>query len=321
VAPAYALLSLAVAVVIGISPIRIDEGAIRASFVGAFLWPFLIAGAAGFAGGVMSAGDETTAESDLWRRTVAAVVGGWRMLIGGVVFAFVGLVILAAVKPDDGRVVFPGISEFGSDGGLALLTHNLLVLPNEAVWTLSPSMGACNSLDAGIISFDFLCYQHFPGQEGEEAPVPGGLFGGEGGGLPSFGSAPPVYLMFLLVPLLATILGGRWAGARGRTRGEGVALGAASGVVFGIFAGAAALLAGISISASGQVGFGAGGTFSIGPQIVNTGMFGILWGVGGGVVGALTAARASGGAESAPPGTSGPAAAPPGRELPAPPAP
>ncbi|MEX0832785.1 MAG: DUF6350 family protein [Actinomycetota bacterium] len=284
VAPAYSLLSLAVAIVLGISPIRFEQGSVRASYIGAFLWPLLIAGVAGFAGGVMSAKEELDAKGTTWRRAITVIVGAWRMLMAGLVLSVVALLVVSAVRPDDRQVAFPSVSAFGEDGGLVLLVHNVLFLPNEAVWTLVPAMGACDSVDAGLVTIDFLCYQHFPGQEGGETPAAGLIPGAD---LPSLGRAPAGYFLFLLVPLLATVWAGRWVGRRARERKEAAALGAATGVAFSILVGIAAVLAGISVSASGQAAMVAGGSASIGPELVNGMLFALLWGVAGGVLGAL----------------------------------
>jgi len=298
IAPAYAVLFLLVSIILAASPIRIDEGTIRTAPMGAFLWPLVIAAFAGAAGGVMTAKEEIAARWAWGRRGVAVVVAGWRMLLAGLVLSFVGLLVLAIAKPDDSKVYFAGLRNAGEEGGVVAAVHNVLLFPNESVLVLVPAMGACDGVYGGFFSFDLLCYTNFPKGSAPPSgaqPTVANPLAGLSGFLPKSGTAPIGYFLFLLVPLLATLWGGRFAARGAESRGEALALGAASGVVFAILVAGAAILAGISIGVSGGIaGFGLGGALSAGPQVATGGLLALLWGAGGGSLGALTLSRSAG---------------------------
>src|SRR5206468_5919587 len=150
--------------------------------------------------------------------------------------AFVGLLVLAAAKPDDTRAYVDGVTD-GVDGAFALTQH-VLALPNQSMWVLVPAMGGCDGIygGAGPVSakIDLLCYRHFPKPEGTTPIRPGGVFRRELGSfrLPfGFGTAPAPYFLFLLVPAIAVLWGGAVAARRsGPSDGrEGAAAGALSG--------------------------------------------------------------------------------------------
>jgi hypothetical protein len=103
--------------------------------------------------------------------------------------------------------------------------------------------------------------------------------------------APRGYLGFLLVPLLATMLGGLRAG-RGRSSVRGrVAAGASSGLVFAGLVTVGFALARIDASVAG--GFLGRSAFrlAVGPEVVRGGAFAAAWGVIGGAIGGAALAR------------------------------
>lgn len=312
VAVPYALLSLALSFAITFR-LRIPENpftagtlTVRPSHLGALLWPLGIGAVSGLVGGLWSARSELATREPWGRRAVGALAGGWLMFVYALGFAFVGLLGLAAAKPDDTSAYLDAVSE-DPLAGASLVVHHVLALPNQSLWVLVPSMGACDGLYGGGFSVDFLCYDTFPqGVEGgipaeaelepgvpldEVPPVP------EAGRPAAFDRAPPAYFLFLLVPLVAVVAGGVSAGGRAgvRTPAEGAGVGAMTGVAFGLLVGAGAVLGGIAF----RVGAGIGSlqpnaSFHLGPHIgLGTGLA-LLWGVGGGALGGSMRGRGGG---------------------------
>jgi hypothetical protein len=106
----------------------------------------------------------------------------------------------------------------------------------------------------------------------------------------TFGNAPPGYLAFLLVPAIATIVGGRWAGSVSERSGvAAAAAGAGAGAVFAV------VMLGAIVASSITLSFGAapdavdrGGHLWIGPDPVTGTMVALAWGVIGGALGAAS---------------------------------
>jgi hypothetical protein len=171
--------------------------------------------------------------------------------------------------------------------GAAILGHHLAFAPNEAAWTIVPAAGGCDVV-RGSDAADFLCYKRFPELGGETIEP---LDPGETPPTSAFGSAPAGYLLFLLVPAAATVLGGRHAARRRAVAGRsGAAVGALAGVAFAVMLGGAALLAGVSLVYGATVGEqGGGGSFWIGPHVPTALLAGLVWGVLGGALGGATA--------------------------------
>jgi hypothetical protein len=285
VAPPYAVLLLAGSFLLRFRP---EDGGqnptIHPSYLAAFLWPLALAAAAGFIGGVRSGEREESAglvSREQWdRRLRGALAGGWRMVAYGLVFAFVGLLVMAVVKPHSTSQYFSSFDQGVLDGVLVIVL-TLLLLPNLAAWVLFPAMGSCVAL-SGPLSICFLSYAHFPGDVGRQiagATSPSNL---------SLPSAPKAYLLFLLVPLAAVLLGGMAAARKGRaiSRTDAAGLGALAGVVFTILALVTIVLASITFKLTGNVSaLVANGNFRIGPELVTGALFALLWGVLGGALG------------------------------------
>jgi hypothetical protein len=296
------------------------------SYLGAFGWPFALAAVAGALGGLrgarvdrvapapaeVPAGPTTwpptdatatgapRARSAWWPRIAAAFAGGIRMLLFGLLFAYVGLQITAFARDDVDLPFGPGyfgqLAEVEALQGVVLTEHVVATIPNQAMWVLVPSMGACDTVDAKAVGFqaqiDFLCYAHFPDQ-----PVGGAASSsraGPGSQVPAFGSAPPINYLFLLVPLLATVLGGRAAARRSAavTRGEGALAGAMAGVVFAVLVLLAILLSRMVVDVGGAFGglSGSAGA-TIGPELLLGTVLALAWGAAGGALGGLWGAR------------------------------
>jgi hypothetical protein len=105
--------------------------------------------------------------------------------------------------------------------------------------------------------------------------------------------APPQYLLFLLVPLVATTWGGwvaaRRAGARGRP--SGVKAGLLAGVVFALGVLVTEILARVSFQVIGPTTADVYG--AIGPDVIPGALLALAWGMAGGAAGGALAARSS----------------------------
>jgi hypothetical protein len=298
---AYAAPILVISLLVDVAtPLRLGgfaSGELRVSLSAwqALVRPLAIAAAAGAAGGLRSALDAAAGEPAA-DRIGAAIAGGWRMVVVGLALSLGGLFVAGVVQPDGpAALLTPSTARYvravfdRPTPGILLLGHHVAVAPNEAVWTLVPAMGGCVSV-RGSVQADLLCYRRFPTDVvAAPVPIPGGRLVLPIGGA-SFGAAPAPYLAFLLVPALASVLGGRRAGARRGTTGvDAIGLGAAAGVVF------AALVAVVAALSSVTVAYGAAfaesataGRVVLGPEVWSAALLALAWGVIGGAIGAAT---------------------------------
>jgi hypothetical protein len=308
VALPYAALTVAGSFLLRFQPEGSDQAPIiHPSYVSALIWPLALAASAGFVGGIRSADPEgwvrlVPSREDLGRRLYGALAGGLRMIAYGLLFSFAGLLVMAVLKPHSTAVYF-SVFDRGVSAGVLAIVATLLVLPNMAAWVLFPAMGSCVGLN-GPLSICVLSYMHFPGDTGATiagASNPASL----NLNLPS---APVGYYLFLLVPLVAVVLGGAAAARRGRatSRNDVAVLGALAGVVFALLSLFTIVLASISVKLGGNLlAFGASGSFRIGPDLTSGVLLALVWGVAGGALGGLWEGRAL------PRSVIAPAAAPP----------
>jgi len=296
VVPAYVGLTVVVSLVMTIRPLEVgDQVSIAPSLFGSLLLPLALSAVACGVGGLLSDRDALFRQWSAGRRLAGALVGGWRMLVYGMIFAVIGLAVLTVIRPDDSKLYFAGYRAATGDGGAVAVLHNTLLLPNEAVMVMAPSMGACDGIYGTMLDYELICYTKFPSDAPPQAPATSDPLSALAGSLPPLEAPPAVYLMFLLVPLLATILGGRSAArvSEAAGRGQGALNGALAGVVFGPLAGAAAWFAGISIgsgSGGGLGGLAMGGSVFVGAGAKGTVLFGLVWGVAGGAIGGAVGA-------------------------------
>jgi hypothetical protein len=302
VAPVYAvpcfLLSLLVNLKATIPPSAFATGSVevKSSAAQTFLIPLLIAAAAGAAGGLRSARYELLTRGPWGRRVSGALAGGFRMFVLGIVLSFVGLLVLAVVHPDATKAYFRAVSEPPEDETALIIGHHVLVLPNQSMWVLVPAMGGCDGVYGTGVSRTFLCYWKYPQQvsvsDGSGGPPDNVL-----SGLPQvqteFGTAPIGYFLFLLVPAISVLLGGRHAvRKRARFRYEAAAVGAAAGVTFGILVAVGSWFASLSAGVSGNIaGFSTNLSVTIGPDVVIGGLIALVWGIVGGGIGGWWAGR------------------------------
>lgn len=319
VAIPYAVLTGLGALLLNLAPLSFDVPAIPGFTSGgafelgpavlpAFLWPLAIGLFAGFAGGAAGA------PASSWEapRADGLIAGAFRggILAAGlaVLLAFVGTQIVAMVHYDDAVPFNPSFFQDAFSGpvlqGVASTVFLLFAAPNFGALALAPAMGSSLALKATGSTFGLqptfeltlLSLLNFP--RGINQDVLSGI-GQGGGGIPGFptGSlidhqmAPAVYWAFLLVPLIATLLGGRAAARRASadTRIEGAAAGALAGVVFAAAAVALVVASGIRLHA--DAGFGAGTqTVILGAHPAKTLVAAVLWGVVGGALGGMLGA-------------------------------
>jgi hypothetical protein len=270
------------------NPVFSGEINVEPSHLAAFLYPFLIALVAGAAGGLRSAALAGEASEPWGRRTLGVWGGGVRMLALGLVLSFVGLLVLAALDPTTTADYFRGAFNGGAARGTVLVGHHVLLSPNQSMWVLVPSMGGSLNLSIAGSNVELLSYSHFP----EHLSLTGGPTSGFGTPIPSVqgGTAPAGYFLFLLVPLLSVLIGGRSGAARGsvRARPEAAMVGALAGVVFAVLVALVALISTIGLAVSVDVaGFHTGGSGYVGPNALVGGLLALVWGAAGGALGGL----------------------------------
>ncbi|MGZ4130568.1 MAG: hypothetical protein ACXVPR_07065 [Actinomycetota bacterium] len=260
---------------------------VTVSAVQAFVVPFALAAAALALGALLGlggregrpAGDAAIAD---------VVAGGIRSFAMGLALSVVGVLIFASVQPAVARAYGSVVTAPRSlNGKLAVAGHLALLLPNQAVWVLVPAMAGSDDAvlevrPAGSArpstrrETAFLSYRVTP----TRVPI-----GPAGVTSPRLQPAPRALLVFLLVPLAATVAGGMRAARDGSTTSARVLLGAGSGLVF---AGLAAVAMGLS-----RVDLGVTGPFlgtstvriSMGPALIGGTALATVWGVVGGAFG------------------------------------
>ncbi|MGH9003107.1 MAG: hypothetical protein ACRDYV_08260 [Acidimicrobiia bacterium] len=296
VAPAYAIPAFVVTGLVSID-IPIPRNGLVAGSLQMPSWglswlvlPLLIAAAAGAAGGLRSGRHELISNDPWGRRAAGVITGGLRMFVLGLVLSFVGLLVLAAIRPGATGTYFRTISGTPSDQTTMNIAHHVLLLPNQSMWVLVPAMGGCDGLSGGGVSATFLCYSKVPTTV---SVSPEGLTSGTPVVQADFAKAPSGYFLFLLVPALSVVLGGRYAAKRrAQLRWEAVGMGAASGVVFAALVAVGSWLASVSAGLSSPTGgIPANASVLIGPAVGAAGLLALLWGVVGGGLGGWLGGR------------------------------
>jgi len=296
VAPAYAIPPLVVSALVSIDIPIPRNGLVAGSFqmpssgLSWFVLPLLIAAAAGAAGGMRSGRFELISHDPWGRRVAGVLAGGLRMFVLGLVLSFVGLLVLAAIRPGATGTYFGTISGPPEDQTTMNIAHHVLLLPNQSMWLLAPAMGGCDGLSGGGVSASFLCYSKIPSTV---SVTPEGLNSDTPVVRAEFAKAPSSYLLFLLVPALSVVLGGRYAARkRAQIKGEAIAMGAASGVAFAVLVALGSWLASVSVAlASPAGGIPGNASVVIGPAVGTVGLLGLAWGVLGGALGGWLGGR------------------------------
>jgi len=216
---------------------------------------------------------------------------GWRMLLSALGLAAVGVLLLAAVRPQGLATYSRVVSVNGPRSAVLLVGHHALLLPNQSFLVVAPSMGGCTSVSGPGGTVPLVCPGTLPALDdpGLVAAVARGDVARPSAPNVPTRSMPAGYSVFLLVPAIATVGGGRWAGRTGRGRSSGrerALRGAGAGVVFAVLMGAGTWMAvidvGLMLNATTTPAL-----FTLGASPVGTASLALVWGVVGGALGAL----------------------------------
>lgn len=232
------------------------------------LAPGAIALACGVAGGLASSRD---AARSVW----AAAAGAWRMSWMLAAGGTAGILVVVALHPNATRAFLDSAGARGWAGAAAVLLVTALLLPNAGIGAAVAAMGVPIELRAG----ESTCVLITLGE-----PTCGEV---------SLDVAPG-YLLFVVVPLAATLSGGWWAARRRGSSGAAAAAaaGAAAGALFAPIVVALAYLASVGYRFAGPLGGALGESgVALGPPLVPTFLAALAWGVVGGVAGGLAAHR------------------------------
>ncbi len=249
----------------------------------AFAFPALLgigAGAAGGAVGWLPRGS----------RIRASLVGGWRALLGALGLAAIGVLVVAAVRPQGTAAYARVVSSNGPRVAALALGHHALLLPNQSFFVLAPSMGGCVELAGSARAISLLCPGRLPALEPPTLLDDIARIGGSDATTSATRPMPPSYWLFLLVPAIATFAAGRHA-AGSAPAGSGprgaLVRGVGSGVVFALLVGAGTWMASLSLVVRSADGATAT-SLTLGPRPVPTALLALAWGVVGGALGAVT---------------------------------
>jgi hypothetical protein len=240
------------------------------------LLPLVVAGGAGAIGGLSRARERMTEGSGA--RIWAAIEGGALALWWGLVLSFVGVLLVAALSPGPVGSYARFVDDAGA-GGVATVVEHALLIPDQSVLVLATSMGATTTLRIGPNGAVDLT------RAGVVANGSAGEFVAAIVGSPDLELArfPWWFAGFLLVPLAATSIGGRKAGADAPSIGERLIRGAAAGIVYAGLCVIAVWAASITVP---TWGIGRFGSIAIGASPLVAGALAVAWGVLGGSVGA-----------------------------------
>ena len=254
----------------------------------AFALPALLGISAGGAAGALEAWPRDS-------RGHAWLVGGWRALLGALGLAAIGVLVLAAVRPQGTAAYARAVSSNGPRVAALLLGHHALLVPNQSFFVLAASMGGCTELSGQNASIPLLCPGRLPALSSPDllddmARVDGVQ---PAGGTTADRPMPAGYWMFVLVPAVATFGGGRSAGSGRLGARESFVRGAGAGVVFAVLVGVGSWFASAELILHGAEGIGTR-ALRLGPRPLPTALLALAWGVVGGALGAWTSRQAEG---------------------------
>jgi hypothetical protein len=243
----------------------------------AFALPLAVAGSAGAVGGLAGAREQIEGSSAWGARCAAAARGGATAFWWGLVLSFVGFLALAAVSAGPPGAYARFVGRTGGSGAATVIQHAVL-LPNQSAMILAVSMGATAELSvAGDAAVEL-------DRSGVRTTSEAGSFlAAYVGAAGSRAAFPSWYALFLLIPALACVLGGRAAAAGTKPMGERIVRGTSSGVVFAGLCGLAAWGATLVVPTWASA---LGGSVSLGTPLFTTTALALGWGTVGGLVGA-----------------------------------
>lgn len=250
----------------------------------AFVFPALLGIAAGGAGGAMGSLPRGS-------RAHAWLVGGWRAMLGALGLAVIGVLVLGVVRTQGTATYARVVSSNGPRVAFLLLGHHALLLPNQSFFVMAPSMGGCTELMGSDTTVPLLCPGRLPVLESPAILDDIARVGGADP--PATGTItdrpmPAGYWAFVLIPALATLAAGRYAGAgvSGRVRlREALVRGAGAGVVFALLVGVGTWMASAALIVRAADG-SATTSLTLGPRPVPTALLALAWGLAGGALGA-----------------------------------
>jgi hypothetical protein len=265
----FALPMVIVAILVRLSFPRAGVTALEPVLWAAFALPLVLVCASGGAGGLVAArGALSRGPSAFILRAARAAAS---MVWWGLVFGTIAFLVLIAVRPSATRWYARTAGDAGAAGAVAIVHHALLV-PNQSAMILAVASGSPVLLSAGETTLVSVSLTEVDAT-------------GFGGDAIALGQG---YLVFLLVPALAAIMGGRSAGEGARSRRVAIACGALAGAIYALLAGVLAWASSIQAPLPGL-----GSQASLGSAPAVTAALGAAWGVAGGVVGALIGPSAS----------------------------
>jgi hypothetical protein len=248
----------------------------------AFAIPLAVGATTGALGGLAAAHERLEHGSAWTVRAHASARGGALALWWAVLFAFVGFLLVAAVSPGPSGAYARFVSRTGGSGAAAVIEHALL-LPNQSVLVLSTAMGGTTTLSLGDQPAVAVT------RSGVTAVGPVGAFlTAYTGARRDHAAFPAWFAAFGLIPLVATISGGRSAGLGVGRWSERLLRGALAGVVYAALCGVAAWAATLVVPAIARL---TGASLRLGPDVGVTLALGLAWGVAGCALGALLAPR------------------------------
>jgi hypothetical protein len=251
----------------------------------AFVFPAFLGIIAGGAGGAV----DWLARGSHLR---AWLVGGWRALLWALGLAVVGVLVLAAVRPQGTAAYARIVSSSGPRTALLLFGHHALLLPNQSFFVLAPSMGGCTDLVGSETTISLICPGRLPVLEAPTLLDDISRVGGaDTTGAIAERPMPAGYWAFALIPALATLAAGHHVGADVSGRAglrEALVRGAGAGVVFALLVGVGTWMASAALVVHTADGSGTT-SLTFGPRPVPTALLALPWGVLGAAIGASIA--------------------------------
>jgi hypothetical protein len=271
---------------------------VRPSHLSAFIWPLLFGATFGAIGGFRSS-DPTAIREWLGWRFTTKWISRWRGIVAGATttlvlsaaFAFAGLIALAIFDRSATSAYFRATSIKGVPSGIAIVVLTALTIPNMALWVLVPAMGGClevggaGTLTSAPSPYCFSSYSNSLAHPLTTASHGWGFLGFHELGAPS-----SWYLLFLLVPLLASFIGGVRAAraAEADSAREAVFITSLSAVAFAVLMVLALTVAWVTLTASGAQ-LVSNNYIRYGPYPLDGAQLALGWGLIAGGVGGLWA--------------------------------
>ncbi|MGZ8582637.1 MAG: hypothetical protein ACXWX4_06410 [Actinomycetota bacterium] len=224
-----------------------------------------------------------------WHGSAARTVqAGLRAFVWAMGLSFVGLLVFASLRPEGLERYSVEVWSGGPHRAALYIGHQALLLPDQAMWVLAPSMGGCVSLRVDGAAHDLVCLDRIPRGTDPATWLLSEL--GRVQGAPPTSPMPVVAWAFVAVPAAAIVLGFRGLGRAAPSIPRAIAYGASGGVVF------AGLVTVVSLAGSLWLSTGDGDVarrVAIGPDPVTTTVLALAWGVAGGaaVCAAISASR------------------------------